>query len=114
MAYRWVHTDAALTAQLELAAEGVPGTLVEPGHAAVRFSNPTTGGDALTTMRTQMHRLGDGAGTPPGGAPAASGGAGLSPAGGRPPGRAGPGGARPPAAGRPPPGPSSARPAGGA
>jgi gentisate 1,2-dioxygenase len=63
MAYRWVHTDAALTAQLELAAEGVPGTLVEPGHAAVRFSNPTTGGDALTTMRTEMHRLVDGAGT---------------------------------------------------
>jgi gentisate 1,2-dioxygenase len=57
MAYRWVHTDAALTAQLELAAEGVPGTLVEPGHAAVRFSNPTTGGDALTTMRTEVHRL---------------------------------------------------------
>jgi gentisate 1,2-dioxygenase len=57
MAYRWAHTDAALDAQLELAAEGVEGTLVEPGHAAVRFSNPTTGGDALTTMRTEMHRL---------------------------------------------------------
>lgn len=57
MAYRWAHTDAALAAQLELAAEGVPGTLVEPGHAAVRFTNPTTGGDALTTMRTEMHRL---------------------------------------------------------
>jgi gentisate 1,2-dioxygenase len=60
MAYRWVHTDAALTAQLELAAEGIEGTLVEPGHAAIRFSNPTTGGDALTTMRTEMHRLVDG------------------------------------------------------
>jgi gentisate 1,2-dioxygenase len=57
MAYRWAHTDAALAAQLELAAEGVPGTLVSPGHAAVRFTNPTTGGDALTTMRTEMHRL---------------------------------------------------------
>lgn len=56
MAYRWAHTDAALTAQLELEAEGHPGT-VEPGHAAVRFTNPTTGGDALTTMRTEMHRL---------------------------------------------------------
>ena len=43
-ACRWEHTDAALTAQLELAAEGHPG--VEPGHAAVRFTNPTTGGDA--------------------------------------------------------------------
>ncbi|MEW2386377.1 cupin domain-containing protein [Micromonospora sp. NPDC047707] len=56
MAYRWAHTDAALAAQLELEAEGQPG-VVEPGHAAVRFTNPTTGGDALTTMRTEMHRL---------------------------------------------------------
>jgi gentisate 1,2-dioxygenase len=64
MAYRWVHTDAALNAQLELAAEGLEGTLVQPGHAAVRFSNPTTGGDALTTMRTEMHRLLDGTRTP--------------------------------------------------
>jgi gentisate 1,2-dioxygenase len=56
MAYRWVHTDAALTAQLELEAEGYAGVM-EPGHAAVRFTNPTTGGDALTTMRTEMHRL---------------------------------------------------------
>jgi gentisate 1,2-dioxygenase len=56
MAYRWVHTDAALAAQLELEAEGHPG-VVEPGHAAVRFTNPTTGTDALTTMRTEMHRL---------------------------------------------------------
>jgi gentisate 1,2-dioxygenase len=63
MAYRWAHTDAALAAQLELADEGVPGTLVEPGHAAVRYSNPTTGGDALTTMRTEMHRLVAGART---------------------------------------------------
>jgi gentisate 1,2-dioxygenase len=56
MAYRWVHTDAALRAQLELEAEGHPG-VTEPGHAAVRFTNPTTGGDALATMRTEMHRL---------------------------------------------------------
>ncbi|MEV0477483.1 cupin domain-containing protein, partial [Streptomyces prunicolor] len=55
-AYRWEHTDAALTAQLELAAEGHPG-VVEPGHAAVRFTNPTTGSDALTTLRTEMHRI---------------------------------------------------------
>lgn len=55
-AYRWEHTDAALTAQLELADEGYPGPL-EPGHAAVRYTNPTTGRDALVTIRTEMHRL---------------------------------------------------------
>ncbi|HWN32262.1 MAG TPA: cupin domain-containing protein [Pseudonocardia sp.] len=55
-AYRWEHTDAALTDQLVLEAEGHPGVL-EPGHAAVRFSNPTTGGDVLPTMRAEMHRL---------------------------------------------------------
>lgn len=55
MAYRWEHTDAALAAQLELAGEGHPG-VVEPGHAAVRYSNPATGGDALSTIRTEMHR----------------------------------------------------------
>jgi gentisate 1,2-dioxygenase len=56
MAYRWAHTDAALTAQLELDDEGHPGAL-QPGHAAIRFTNPTTGSDALTTIRTEMHRL---------------------------------------------------------
>jgi gentisate 1,2-dioxygenase len=56
MAYRWARTDAALSAQLELEFEGHPG-VTEPGHAAVRFTNPTTGGDALPTMRTEMHRL---------------------------------------------------------
>ena len=56
MAYRWEHTDAALTAQLELDDEGTGGVLA-PGHAAVRFTNPTTGGDALVTMRMEMHRL---------------------------------------------------------
>jgi gentisate 1,2-dioxygenase len=50
-------------AQLELDDEGYPG-VVGPGHAAVRFANPTTGGDALTTMRTEMHRLRAGTGTP--------------------------------------------------
>ena len=60
MAYRWAHTDAALTAQLELEDEGQPG-VVSPRHAAIRFTNPTTGGDALTTMRTEMHRLRAGA-----------------------------------------------------
>jgi gentisate 1,2-dioxygenase len=56
MAYRWEHTDAALRAQLELEEEGHPG-VVEPGHAAVRFTNPATGGDALPTIRCEMHRL---------------------------------------------------------
>jgi gentisate 1,2-dioxygenase len=64
VAYRWVHTDAALTAQLELEKEGVAGVL-EPGHAAVRCTNPTSGGDALTTMRTEFHRLRAGAATRP-------------------------------------------------
>jgi gentisate 1,2-dioxygenase len=39
--------------------------VMEPGHAAVRFTNPTSGGDALTTMRTEFHRLRAGAGTRP-------------------------------------------------
>lgn len=64
-AYRWGHTDAALAAQLELADEGHPGA-VAPGHAAVRFSNPTTGGDALVTMRTEMHRMRSGVHVGPG------------------------------------------------
>jgi gentisate 1,2-dioxygenase len=64
-AYRWEHTDAALAAQLELAGEGHPQALAGPGHAAVRFTNPTTGGDALPTIRTEMHRLRAGASVPP-------------------------------------------------
>ena len=28
----------------------------EPGHAAVRYTNPTTGGDVLPTIRAEMHR----------------------------------------------------------
>jgi gentisate 1,2-dioxygenase len=63
-AYRWEHTDAALTAQLELAAEGHTGGTVRPGHAAVRFTNPTTAGDALATIRIEMHRLAAGTRTP--------------------------------------------------
>ncbi|MFI6284624.1 cupin domain-containing protein [Streptomyces sp. NPDC051018] len=54
--YRWEDTDAALTAQLELEREGHPGT-VEPGHAVVRFINPTTARDVLPTVRAQFHRL---------------------------------------------------------
>jgi gentisate 1,2-dioxygenase len=55
-AYRWEHTDAALAEQLALEDEGHPG-VVEPGHAAVRFTNPATGGDVLPTIRAEFHRL---------------------------------------------------------
>lgn len=54
--YRWEHTDSALTEQLALEAEGYRATL-EPGHAAIRYCNPTTGGDVLPTMRAEFHRL---------------------------------------------------------
>ena len=62
--YRWVDTDAALTDQLALEAEGHAGT-VEPGHAAVRYSNPTNGGDVLPTIRAEMHRHSSGSETAP-------------------------------------------------
>jgi gentisate 1,2-dioxygenase len=55
-AYRWEHTDAALAAQLELEDEGHAAT-TEPGHAAVRYTNPTTGGDVMPTIRAEFHRL---------------------------------------------------------
>jgi gentisate 1,2-dioxygenase len=55
-AYRWEHTDRALTEQLALEDEGYAAT-VETGHAAVRFTNPTTGGDVLPTIRADFHRL---------------------------------------------------------
>ncbi len=61
-AYRWEDTDAALRAQLELQAEGYPG-VVSPGHAAIRFSHPGTGSDALPTIRTEMHRIAAGSST---------------------------------------------------
>jgi gentisate 1,2-dioxygenase len=60
MAYRWPSTDDALAAQLSLEEDGVA-AVIEPGHAGVRFSNPTTGRDALPTMRTEVHRLRAGA-----------------------------------------------------
>ena len=63
-AYRWEHTDRALTEQLLLEDEGQPAT-VEQGHAAVRYVNPTTGGDVLPTMRAEFHRLRAGTATPP-------------------------------------------------
>ncbi len=55
-AYRWQHTDGALREQLALEDEGYPAT-IEPGHAAVRYINPTTGGDVLPTIRAEFHRL---------------------------------------------------------
>ena len=60
LAYRWVDTDRALAEQLALEAEGHVAT-VGPGHAAVRFTNPATGGDVLPTLRAEMHRLRAGA-----------------------------------------------------
>ena len=56
LAYRWEYTDRALADQLALEAEGHAAT-VEPGHAAVRYTNPTTGGDVMPTLRTEFHRL---------------------------------------------------------
>jgi gentisate 1,2-dioxygenase len=62
LAYRWEYTDRALSEQLALEAEGYSVT-VEPGHAAVRCTNPTTGGDIMPTLRTEFHRLAPGART---------------------------------------------------
>jgi gentisate 1,2-dioxygenase len=62
LAYRWVDTDRALAEQLTLEDEGDACTL-SPGHAAVRFTNPTNGCDVLPTMRTEMHRIRAGAQT---------------------------------------------------
>jgi gentisate 1,2-dioxygenase len=62
LAYRWEHTDAALRDQLELEADGHPAT-VEPGHAAVRFTDPATGGDVLPTIRAEVHRITGGTST---------------------------------------------------
>jgi gentisate 1,2-dioxygenase len=60
LAYRWADTDRALNEQLALEDEGHAATL-SPGHAAVRFTNPTNGRDVLPTIRTEMHRLRAGA-----------------------------------------------------
>ncbi len=62
-AYRWEFTDRALTEQLRLEDEGAPAT-VEPGHAAIRYVNPTTGGDVMPTIRCEFHRLRPGTATP--------------------------------------------------
>lgn len=64
LSYKWEFTDRALRDQLAIEAEGFGGT-VEPGHAAVRYTNPHTGGDVLPTMRTEFHRIVRGAETTP-------------------------------------------------
>lgn len=64
LAYRWAATDDALTQQLALEDEGHVHT-VEPGHAAVRYTNPTNGRDVMPTLRTEIHRIRYGAETAP-------------------------------------------------
>lgn len=64
LAYKWEYTDRALNDQLELEKSGFGGT-VEPGHAAVRFSNPVDGSDVLPTMRAEFHRIARGVETAP-------------------------------------------------
>jgi gentisate 1,2-dioxygenase len=64
LAYRWEHTDLALNDQLALQADGFGGPL-EPGHAAVRFTDPATGADVLPTIRAEMHRVARGVETTP-------------------------------------------------
>jgi gentisate 1,2-dioxygenase len=64
LAYRWEHTDRALNDQLALESEGHAGT-VEPGHAAVRFSDPATGADVMPTIRAEFHRITRGTQTRP-------------------------------------------------
>src|SRR3954464_9383631 len=61
-AYRWEHTDAALREQLALEDEGFAAT-TGPGHAAVRYTNPTTGRDVMPTIRAEFHRFREGAHT---------------------------------------------------
>lgn len=64
LSYKWEFTDRALADQLALESEGHGGT-VEPGHAAVRYTDPSTGGDVLPTIRVEMHRIARGAETAP-------------------------------------------------
>ncbi|MFI6179945.1 cupin domain-containing protein [Nonomuraea sp. NPDC051191] len=64
LCYRWTDTDAALADQLALEREGHPGT-IEPGHALVRYTDPTTAGDVLPTIRAQFHRIVPGVETAP-------------------------------------------------
>ncbi len=56
LAYRWSDTDRALAEQLALEEEGHAATL-SLGHAAVRFTNPSSGADVMPTIRAEMHRI---------------------------------------------------------
>jgi gentisate 1,2-dioxygenase len=62
--YKWEFTNAALNDQLALEKAGFGGTL-EPGHAAVRYTNPATGGDVTSTIRAEFHRIARGTETAP-------------------------------------------------
>jgi gentisate 1,2-dioxygenase len=64
LAYRWEQTDRALADQLAIEKEGHQAT-VEPGHAAVRYTDPATGGDVLPTIRAEFHRIARNAETAP-------------------------------------------------
>ncbi|MFG1825079.1 cupin domain-containing protein [Microbispora bryophytorum] len=64
LSYKWEYTDRALSDQLLLEKEGYAGT-VEPGHAAVRYSNPADGRDVLPTIRAEVHRVARGSETSP-------------------------------------------------
>ncbi len=64
LSYKWEYTDAALRDQLELERQGYGGT-IEKGHAAVRFTDPTNGGDVLPTIRAEFHRITRGTETAP-------------------------------------------------
>ncbi|MFI6585977.1 cupin domain-containing protein [Embleya sp. NPDC050493] len=64
LSYKWAVTDRALDDQLELAKEGHEG-VVEPGHAAVRYTDPATGADVLPTIRAEFHRVTRGTETAP-------------------------------------------------
>ncbi|MEU7881443.1 cupin domain-containing protein [Microbispora bryophytorum] len=64
LSYKWEYTDRALSDQLLLEKEGYAGT-VEPGHAAVRYSNPADGRDVLPTIRAEVHRVARGSETAP-------------------------------------------------
>jgi gentisate 1,2-dioxygenase len=55
MAYRWADTDRALASLAEQDG-GV--------HAAVRYTDPTTGRDVMPTLRCEMHRVVPGGRTP--------------------------------------------------
>ncbi|MEV5411050.1 cupin domain-containing protein [Thermopolyspora sp. NPDC052614] len=62
--YKWEFTNQALKDQLTLEKGGFGGT-VEPGHAAIRYVNPATGGDVMSTIRAEFHRVVRGAETAP-------------------------------------------------